>query len=57
MSFPESRQLTLSPKARQDFIDILHYTGKTWGEKQLLIYRDKINVAMQAIRGNPQLGH
>jgi toxin ParE1/3/4 len=27
------------------------------GRKQLLIYRDKINVAMQAIRGNPQLGH
>jgi toxin ParE1/3/4 len=57
MSSPESLPLTLSPKAHQDFIDILHYTGKTWGDKQLLIYREKINVALQAISGNSQLGH
>lgn len=51
------QQLTLSPKALQDFIDILRYTGETWSEKQLLTYRDKINEALQAISGNPQLGH
>jgi len=32
--------LYLSPKAKQDFIDILRYTGETWGESQLLAYRD-----------------
>ena len=57
MSSGKSGQLTLSPKARQDFIDILRYTGKTWGEKQLLAYRDKINQALQTICSNPQLGH
>jgi len=57
MSSRKQRKLTLSPKARQDFIDILRYTGKTWGRAQLLIYRDKINDALQAIGSNPQLGH
>jgi len=44
--------LKLSPKARQDFIDILQYTGETWGEAQLLIYRNKINDALQALGQN-----
>lgn len=57
MSSRKPQQLTLSPKAHQDFIDILRYTGETWGEKQLLTYRDKINEALQAITVNPQLGH
>jgi toxin ParE1/3/4 len=57
MSSRKPLHITLSPKARQDFIDILRYTGETWGEKQLLIYRDKINEALQAIGGNPQLAH
>ncbi len=45
MSSPKQHPLKLSPKARQDFIDILRYTGETWGEAQLLIYRDKLNDA------------
>jgi toxin ParE1/3/4 len=57
MSSRKLPQLTLSPKARQDFIDILRYTGEKWGEKQLLIYRDKIDHALQAIGDKPQLGH
>ena len=57
MSSPDLPQFKLSPKARQDFIDILRYTGETWGENQLLTYRDKINDALQAIGHNPQLGH
>ena len=48
--------ITLSPKARQDFIDILRYTGETWGEPQLLTYRNKINEALQVISANPQRG-
>lgn len=56
MSSRKPQQITLSPTAQQDFIDILRYTGETWGEKQLLAYRDKINEALQAINGNPQFG-
>jgi toxin ParE1/3/4 len=48
--------LKLSPKARQDFIDILRYTGETWGEQQLKVYRGKIDDALQAISHNPLLG-
>ena len=57
MSSHKALSLKLSPKARQDFIDILRYTGETWGQNQLLAYRDKINDALQAISQNPQLGH
>ena len=57
MSFRKLLPLKLSPKARQDFIDVLRYTGETWGEGQLHIYRDKLNDALQAITHNPQSGH
>jgi toxin ParE1/3/4 len=57
MSSRKPLPLKLSPKARQDFIHILRYTGETWGEKQLQAYRDKIDDALQAISQNPQLGH
>lgn len=57
MSSRKALPLKLSPKAQQDFIDILRYTGETWGQPQLLVYRDKINEALQAIGQNAQLGH
>lgn len=57
MSSHKPPRLTLSPRARQDFIDILRYTGERWGEGQLLAYRDKINDALRAIGHDPQLGH
>ena len=58
MSSPDRpRPLILSPRARQDFIDILRYTGATWGEKQLAVYRDKIDEALQQLGRNPSLGH
>ena len=57
MSSPKPLLVKLSPKARQDFIEILRYTGEKWGQNQLLAYRDKINDALQAIGRNPQLGH
>ena len=57
MSSHKPLTLKLSTKARQDFIDILRYTGETWGQKQLEVYRDKIDGALQAISQNPQLGH
>lgn len=57
MSCRSALPIKLSPQARQDFIDILRFTGETWGQDQILIYRDKINIALQAIGLNPQLGH
>ena len=57
MSSHKPMPISLAPKARQDLIDILRYTGETWGQAQLLTYRDKINDAIQAISANPQLGH
>jgi toxin ParE1/3/4 len=56
MSSRKPLSITLSPKAQQDFIDILRYTGETWGEAQLLTYRNKINEALQVIGANPQRG-
>ena len=57
MSFRKPHPLQLSPKAEQDFVDILRYTGETWGETQFLVYRDKIHEALQTLRSNPRLGH
>ncbi|MFO7686727.1 MAG: type II toxin-antitoxin system RelE/ParE family toxin [Desulfobacterales bacterium] len=57
MSSPEPLPLRLSPKARQDFIDILRYTGETWGRDQLSVYRDKIDRAFRTILNNPRIGH
>jgi toxin ParE1/3/4 len=57
MSSPDrQRSILLSPRARQDFIDILRYTGETWGERQLRIYRDKLHDALQLIGRNPSMG-
>ena len=57
MSSRKPLPLKFAPKAWQDFIDILRYTGESWGQAQLLIYRNKINGALQAISQNPQVGH
>lgn len=55
-SHDRARKLVLSPRARRDFIDVLRYTGETWGESQLHAYRDKIDAALQLIARNPALG-
>lgn len=58
MSSPEHRRkIVLSPRARQDFIDILRYTGETWGREQLHLYRDKLDDALRLIARNPEMGH
>jgi toxin ParE1/3/4 len=57
MSSRKVYRLELSPKAEQDFVDILRYTAETWGEAQFALYRTKIDDALQALIGNPQLGH
>lgn len=58
MPSPERpRKIVLSPRARQDFIDILRHTGETWGHGQLHVYRDKINDALHLIARIPGQGH
>ncbi len=56
MSSRKSLSLQLSPKAYQDLVDILRFTGETWGPEQLHAYRDKIDSALQAISHNPRIG-
>ncbi len=56
MSCHRPLPLKLTPRAQQDFVDILRYTGETWGQAQLLIYRDKIKDALTAIAENPAIG-
>ena len=56
MSSPDFR-LQISPQAQQDIDSILRYSGKTWGSRQLLIYRDKLDEAVKTIGHNPNLGH
>lgn len=56
MSSHRPLPLKLAPKARQDFIDILRYTGQTFGPNQLLVYRGKMDDALQAISTNPHAG-
>jgi len=56
MSSPKFR-FELSPLAQQDFIDILRHTGKTWGQDQLIVYRNKLQESFDVIRQHPQLGH
>lgn len=50
------KPIRLSPRARQDLIDILRYTGEIWGRSQLFIYRNKIDDALVAIGGNTAIG-
>ena len=58
MSSPSSHPLPvkLSPRARRDFIDILRHTGETWGETQLMRYRDKLDAALKLLGQHPEIG-
>jgi toxin ParE1/3/4 len=56
MSSPNYR-LVLSPRAEQDIESILRYTGETWGERQLIVYRDKTADALDTLHRNPGSGH
>lgn len=56
MSVPETLPIRFSPRARQDLIGILRYTGETWGIKQLHAYREKIDKALLTISREPMLG-
>lgn len=49
--------LILSPRAQDDFADILQYTLETWGEAQAFAYRAVLDQALLTIGKNPQIGH
>lgn len=55
MSFHNNR-LLVAPQAQQDIIDILRYTGETWGQEQILSYGNKIDEAFNTIGRNPEIG-
>ena len=55
MSFPELH-LELSEQARRDFRDILTYTLKTWGESQLVTYRNIIDSKLRSLAQDPRAG-
>jgi toxin ParE1/3/4 len=54
---PPNFRLILSPRAEEDFTDILQYTLENWGEKQMLNYRDVLDNALQTILQHPEIGH
>lgn len=49
--------MILSPKAEEDFADILQYTFENWGEAQIYTYRTILDKALLAIQQYPQIGH
>lgn len=49
--------LILSPRAEDDFADILQYTLETWGEKQVFVYRAVLDKALLTIQQNPDISH
>jgi toxin ParE1/3/4 len=55
MSRPDLR-VVLSPKAEDDFTDILQYTLEIWGEQQMLAYRSLLHEAFLSLRDNPGMG-
>lgn len=51
-------KLNFSEKAEEDFEDILLYTLETWGEAQMLSYRDEVlNPALEKLQKQPYLGY
>jgi toxin ParE1/3/4 len=56
MSAPEFC-LELTEPAEADFRDLLSFTLRTWGEGQFAEYKRRINDALNAVAGNPRLGH
>jgi plasmid stabilization system protein ParE len=48
--------LIVPPLTKQDFRDIVSYKEQTWGTAQSVGYGQKINHALNAIGGNPDIG-
>jgi toxin ParE1/3/4 len=50
-------RLILSPRAEDDFANILQYTLETWGETQMLTYRDVLDNALKTVLQHPDMGY
>jgi len=58
MSSPDrQRKVVLSPKARQDLVDILRHAGETWGQGEMHICRARMNDALQLVARKPAMGY
>jgi toxin ParE1/3/4 len=57
MSSGTEYTLDLSDEAKNDIRLILRKTGEKWGEKQIPIYEDKLDAALQTILRHPAIGH
>ncbi len=55
MSVPKY-QLIITQLAKQDFRDVISYTLQIWGKLQSQNYAQKINMALNAICENPEIG-
>jgi len=53
---PHELRLILSPRAEEDFTDILQYTLETWGKEQFHAYRAILDKALLTLQGNPRIG-
>lgn len=51
-----SRDIVLSPLAKDDFSDILWYTWQRWGEGQRDRYAEKLDAALKTLSHFPNLG-
>lgn len=49
-------RLVLSPRAEEDFADVLQSTLEIWGEAQFLTYRDLLDKALLTLLENPRIG-
>jgi toxin ParE1/3/4 len=57
MSSGTEYALDLSDEAETDIETILRKTGEEWGEKQIPIYADTLDNALQTILRHPAIGH
>jgi len=57
MSSPSKYTLSLTKEAEEDFIDILVYTLKEWGQEKQKEYDASICHALEVIKSNPFLGY
>ena len=46
----------LTPAAKSDLLEIWNYTVETWGEKQAEKYLQDIEVKLEKLAANPELG-
>jgi len=51
-----SKTFKVTAKARNDLLEIGHYTEERWGESQRNHYLKQLDEALRLIAGNPKIG-